>query len=214
LSALGEEPRLRIAVAYERDGEVVDEECKRATRETAASLESLGHIVEEAQPDLLPLEQPYLVISTAGIGMQELTAEQLDLLEPRTRVIFDAAGRIDALTYMRALKRMQLATRDVIRFWDTYDVLLTPTLSKPAPPIGEMGADPQKAWDDYRNWLCWTWPFNCTGQPACSVPAGFTAGGLPLGVQLAGRHNDERTILSVAAQLERARPWAGEHPSL
>jgi amidase/aspartyl-tRNA(Asn)/glutamyl-tRNA(Gln) amidotransferase subunit A len=212
-SATTEEPkRSRIAVAYERDGERIDAECERATRETAELLRALGHDVVEAQPDLLPLEEPYLVVSTVGIGVQDLTAEQLELLEPRTRVIVDAAAHVGAVKYARALKRMQLAAREVVRFWESFDLLLTPTLSKPAPPIGEMGADKDTAWDDYRNWLCWTWPFNCTGQPAANVPAGFTPDGLPLGVQLVGAPAAERTVLAVAAQLERARPWTQPRP--
>ena len=56
--------------------------------------------------------------------------------------------------------------------------------------------------------------FNATGQPACSVPAGFDAAGLPLAVQLAGRPNDEATLLTLAAQLEAARPWAERRPAL
>jgi amidase len=56
--------------------------------------------------------------------------------------------------------------------------------------------------------------FNATGQPACSVPAGFDRRGLPLSVQLAGRPHDEATLLSLAAQIEQARPWAERRPPL
>ena len=56
--------------------------------------------------------------------------------------------------------------------------------------------------------------FNATGQPACSVPAGFDGAGLPLAVQLAGRPHDEATLLSLAAQIEAARPWAERRPAL
>jgi amidase len=60
----------------------------------------------------------------------------------------------------------------------------------------------------------WYGVFNATGQPACSVPAGFDAKGLPLAVQLAGRPSDEATLLALAAQIEQARPWADRRPSL
>jgi amidase/aspartyl-tRNA(Asn)/glutamyl-tRNA(Gln) amidotransferase subunit A len=146
--------------------------------------------------------------------MLDLTDEQLDLLEPRTRLIFDVAKDVRAVDYARAIKQMHLACRPVLRFFERYDVLLTPTLSRPAPPIGETGASIETAWEDYRNWLCWTWPFNVTGQPAASVPAGFSSDGLPIGVQIVGRAADERTVISVAAQLERARPWADHLPPL
>jgi amidase/aspartyl-tRNA(Asn)/glutamyl-tRNA(Gln) amidotransferase subunit A len=215
LSALDEPRRpLKVAVAYERDGERVDPETLAKVSETAALLRALGHTVTDAAPNLLPLEEPYLVVSTVGIGVLDLTDEQLDLLEPRTRVIFDAAREMTAVEYVRALDEMHRRVRVVAEFFDEHDVLLTPTLSRPAPPIGEIGKDVHGAWNDYRNWLCWTWPFNVTGQPAASVPAGFSSDGLPIGVQIVGRAADERTVLSVSAQLERARPWVDHHPPL
>lgn len=212
LSAVGDDRPLRVAVAYERDGESVDEECKRTVEETARLLEKLGHTVVAAQPDLLGLQQPFLLISTIGIGGMPLTPEQLEQIEPRTRLIFDIAADIRANDYVQAVRQMHLETRKVATWFEDYDVLLTPTLSKAAPVIGEMARDIEKAWDDYRNWLCWTWPFNCTGQPAVSVPSGFTTDGLPLGVQLVGRHADERTLFMLAAQLEQERPWVGARP--
>ena len=214
LSALDEGRPLNIAYAFERDGEHVDPETIDKVSETAALLRTLGHSVTEAAPSFLPLEQPYLVVSTIGIGVLDLTDEQLELLEPRTRVIFDAAREMSAVEYVRALNEMHLRAREVAAFFEQYDALLTPTLSRPAPPIGEIGKDAHGAWNDYRNWLCWTWPFNVTGQPAASVPAGFSSEGLPIGVQIVGRAADERTVLSVAAQLERARPWAHHRPHL
>ncbi|HVL32168.1 MAG TPA: amidase [Actinomycetota bacterium] len=214
VSAMDEERPLRIAVAYERDGEHVDPSCKEAVRATADLLASLGHHVEEAQPDLLPLQDPFLVVSTVGIGMLDLTDEQLALLEERTRHIFNVAPHITAVEYARKLDAMHAASRTVLAFWRDHDILLTPTLSRPAPPIGTIGADIENAWDDYRNWLCWTWPFNCTGQPAISVPAGFSPDGLPVGVQLVGDAAAERTIISAAAQLERARPWTERRPPI
>jgi aspartyl-tRNA(Asn)/glutamyl-tRNA(Gln) amidotransferase subunit A len=57
-----------------------------------------------------------------------------------------------------------------------------------------------------------TFPFNMTGQPAASVPVGFTAAGLPVGLQIVGRRHDERTVLAASAALEAAAPWAGRRP--
>jgi amidase len=214
LSAVDERHRFNIAVAFERDGETVDAETIGKVEETAALLRSLGHTVTEAAPSFLPLEQPYLIVSTIGIGVLDLNDKQLDLLEPRTRVIFDAAREMTAVEYVRALNDMHMHSRTVAGFFEEYDALLTPTLSRPAPPIGEIGKDIHGAWDDYRNWLSWTWPFNATGQPAASVPAGFSSGGLPIGVQVVGRAADERTVLSICAQLERARPWIDHRPPI
>jgi len=208
LSAVDEEPRLRIAVAFERGGEAVDPEVTDAVRTTADLLASMGHTVEEAAPALDALERDFLIVSGVGIGQHPMTDDQVAELEPRTRVVVEAARRIPALAYVQALDRMHAECRRALAFFDRYDLLLTPTVSRPAPPIGEIGSDVEDAWGSgYRNWLCWTWPFNCTGQPAASVPAGFSSDGLPIGVQLVGGAAAERTVLSVSAQLERARPW-------
>ena len=93
------------------------------------------------------------------------------------------------------------------------DVLLTPVTPAPPPPIGAC---------EGRGWLwatvvasatvpyaaCW----NTTGQPACSVPAGLSAEGLPRAVQLVGRPEGEATLLALAAQIEAERPWAALRP--
>jgi Asp-tRNA(Asn)/Glu-tRNA(Gln) amidotransferase A subunit family amidase len=190
----------------------VDPEAVAAVRATAEALRALGHAVVDAQPDLLPLERSFLTITTVGIGTHPLTEDQLDKLEPRTRLIVEAARTVPAVDYVRAQQDMHRHCRTMLAFFEDHDVLLTPTISRPAPVIGTIGADIERAWDDYRNWLCWTWPFNVTGQPAASVPAGFTRDGIPLGVQVVGSPAEERTVLSLSAQLERARPWSQHHP--
>jgi amidase len=215
LSAVDDIRPRRIAVAFERDGETLDPETKAAVMATAELLRTLGHTVEEAAPSLLGLEEPYLTVSTIGIGVLDLSEGQLDLLEPRTRIIFDAAREKSAVEYVRALGDMHAQSRRALQFFDDFDALLTPTLSRPAPPIGEIGGDIPDAWErSYRNWLCWTWPFNATGQPAASVPAGFSSDGLPIGVQIVGGPADERTVISLAAEVERARPWIDHVPAL
>jgi amidase len=215
LDAADEMAPRKIAVAYERDGEKVDPETLDKVDETAALLRSLGHTVEEAAPNLLPLEQPYLTVSTYGIGEVELTNEQWELLEPRTQFIIEDAREISTEECARAKDELHARAREALTFFDSYDALLTPTLSRPAPPIGEIGGDVRDAWNrSYRNWLCWTWPFNATGQPAASIPAGFSSDGLPIGVQIVGRPADERTVIALAAELERARPWIDHRPPI
>lgn len=215
LSAVGEDPgRLRIAVAYERDGIEVDDEAKAAVEETARALRELGHEVAARAPSFAALEPYFLTVTTVGIAAAGFTDEQLERIEPRNRLIYEVAKQVNAVDYGNALHAMHLECRRAMSFFDDCDVLLTPTLGWPAPPIGTVGADLERAWDDYGRWLCWTWPFNVTGQPAISIPAGLTRDGIPVGAQLVGRPCAERTILSVAAQLERARPWADRRPTL
>ena len=94
-------------------------------------------------------------------------------------------------------------------------MLLTPVMSEPAVPAGIMegrGAIATYFWETA--WVPFTILWNITGQPAASVPAGHTADGLPLAVQLVGRQQDERTLLSLAAELEAERPWTGRRPPI
>jgi aspartyl-tRNA(Asn)/glutamyl-tRNA(Gln) amidotransferase subunit A len=101
------------------------------------------------------------------------------------------------------------------RFMQDYDLLLTPTVSSPPFPIKHFGPDfvgdiPA----DQVNPSPFTYPFNWTGQPAASVPAGFTRAGLPVGLQIVGRHLADGTVLAAAAAFERVRPWAALWPTL
>ena len=101
------------------------------------------------------------------------------------------------------------------QFMETYDLLLTPTLAVPAFPVHTQG--PEKI--DGRivapfKWLAFTFPINMTGQPAASIPAGFTDDGLPVGLQIIGRHLDDPTVLRASACFEAAHPWANRQPPI
>jgi Asp-tRNA(Asn)/Glu-tRNA(Gln) amidotransferase A subunit family amidase len=106
------------------------------------------------------------------------------------------------------------ALRDKMRtFFDTYDLLLSPTLPVPA---FEVFRDVPPSMPDRNlvSWVYYTYPFNLTGQPAASIPAGFTKAGLPVGLQIVSRTNAETDIFRAAAAFEAAQPWAARTPSL
>jgi aspartyl-tRNA(Asn)/glutamyl-tRNA(Gln) amidotransferase subunit A len=101
------------------------------------------------------------------------------------------------------------------KFMRTYDLLLTPTLA--VPPFALHIQGPEKI--DGRivapfQWLAFTFPINMTGQPAASIPAGFTKDGLPVGLQIIGRHLDDPTVLRASAAFEAAPPWRDKWPML
>jgi amidase len=185
----------------------VEPETIAVVRATADALADLGHEIIEMQPDLSPLLPGYLPVAHVGLGVIPMSPEQVDLLEVRTRMVWEGAQTDLAVDYLRALNEMHVRSREILCFWDGVDALLTPMLSRPAPPIGEIAADPERAWEDYRNWLCWSWPFNVTGQPSLSIPGGMSALGVPIGIQLVGGQHDEATLLMLGAQLEATRPW-------
>jgi amidase/aspartyl-tRNA(Asn)/glutamyl-tRNA(Gln) amidotransferase subunit A len=101
----------------------------------------------------------------------------------------------------------------------TYDLLVSPTTSIASIDNGSDGntigpADVEgEAVDPLMGW-CLTYPFNMTGHPAASIPAGFTADGLPVGMQLIGRRHDEATLLAASAAFEQVRPWADSYDKL
>jgi amidase len=148
-------------------------------------------------------------------GIRDLVGE-VELpqrLELRTRHLARPGGLVSD----RMLDRLLAAERDMVarieRVFDTYDILLTPVMSEPAVAAGAMegrGATATYFWET--SWVPFTILWNITGQPAASVPAGRSGEGLPLAVQLVGRPHDERTILSLAAQIESERPWSDERP--
>jgi aspartyl-tRNA(Asn)/glutamyl-tRNA(Gln) amidotransferase subunit A len=106
-------------------------------------------------------------------------------------------------------------TNKMWRFMMRYDLLLTPTLAVPPFQLHVQG--PEKI-DGHIvppfKWLAFTFPFNLTGQPAATVPAGFSKDGLPIGLQIVGRHLDDPTVLRAATAFEAARLWADKWPSL
>jgi len=192
----------------------LDPEVRGALHGTADLLRTLGHEVVEADIPLSARDGA-VIVGLMFRGIHDLVAEieRPQRLERRTR----ALARPGRLISDRMLERMlraevRLAER-VGRLFADHDVLLTPVMSDPAAPAGIMegrGATATYSWAS--GWVPFNVLWNSTGQPAASVPAGFSGSGLPLAVQLVGRPNDEATLLSLAAQLEQARPWAGRRP--
>ncbi len=105
--------------------------------------------------------------------------------------------------------------RRIFSLLDRFDVLVLPTVGEPAVEVDRWAEQERLAYG-CRNEQGYPFcaPWNHLGNPAASVPAGFTPGGVPLAVQLVGRPNDETTLLSLAAQLESERPWADRLPPI
>jgi amidase len=113
------------------------------------------------------------------------------------------------------LAKRERTTARMLGLWSTVDVLMTPGLATTAIRAeGGYGQSAPAAIDRAGRFTPFTAIYNLTGQPAISIPAGFGADGLPLSVQLVGRPGSEHTLYSLAAQIERARPWAEHRPQL
>ncbi len=217
--------RLRIAWTTTPPIEArVDPECAAAARATAELLASLGHDVEEAAPafDGRVLIEPLArVWATSNlVAVRSLEAERGrpvadDELEITTRELRDYALRFDPADLVDALAQLAGITRQIGRFFERYDVLLTPTLARLPEPLGVLNQS-QGGAVEYWRFDCqfnpWNPIANVTGQPAISLPLAWSAGGLPVGSLLTGRYADEATLYRLAGQLEAARPWAHRLP--
>jgi amidase len=203
-----------------------DPACEQAVRDAVKLLTELGHEVEEiaapwGEDDLF---QVFTLVFGTSIGMGMyfggvVTGREPspDLVEPLSWTIWEGVRERNALDFLLARTQLTGVSRGIIGLWDTYDVVLTPGLAERPVRIGEIDGCSDEPWEDFRRsglFTPYTAIFNVTGQPAISVPLFHGDDGLPLSVQLAGRPADEATLLSLAAQLEAARPWADRRPEL
>ena len=186
----------------------VDPDVAAAVESVAAELGRLGHRVSRVSPDLGQFRPLIQILAVTAVGA--LPIAKPELLDPLNRRMLEAAPMSTAVDYLKALLELHQQARRLIATWDQIDVLLTPTLTYPAPKIGALGQDVNTASSEFLDWLSFTHPFNCTGQPAISVPLASSKAGLPIGIQLVGRPRDEYSILSLGAQLEATlKPQAG-----
>ena len=208
---------LRVAYSSDWGYAPVDPEVRRVVGEAVRVFErDLGCHVEEAHPGF---DDPY----PAFWG---LVARESDLKGLRAMVETHGAKMTPHLVefitrdwtaeeFTDANIRRKEVTNKMWRFMRRYDLLLTPTLALPPFALNVQGLEmidgqmvaPFK-------WLAFTFPFNMTGQPAASVPAGMTQDGLPVGMQIVGRHLDDAGVLRAAAAFEAARPWAHLWPEI
>ena len=193
-------------------GSPVQPDVAACVREIATLLESLGHEVTEGGPDTDPFRGPMQLVVVSGLASLPISDETL--LEPFNQLGLAFAKQLTAADYVRAVDAIRMHSRVVVAYWETHDVLVTPTLPRTAPPLNTLGADVATAGDEYMDFIGFTYPYNCTGQPAISLPLGVDSAGLPIGVQLVGPPHGEAVILGLAAQLEQARPWSGRRPKL
>ncbi len=201
--------RVAYATSFLPIGEA-DGTCKQAVLETVKLLEQLGHHVEEKCPDFSGLIEPFQVIWRTGVAASGIP---LEALQPVNRWLLSKSD--SAVDYVKAVSRIQVISRQIISFFDDFDVLVLPVYLHSCIRIGEWSD--LHAEEIFRNiveWIAPCPPANATGQPALAIPTGFDHRGLPMSVQIIGKPAAESTLISLAAQLEAANPWIHHRPNL
>jgi aspartyl-tRNA(Asn)/glutamyl-tRNA(Gln) amidotransferase subunit A len=208
-----------LRVAYTDDlgfVEAVDPEVRATCAKAARAFRELGCKLEEVKPGWPSPREAWGEIFCGGIATR--MAPYLDRsadIEPGLLRIIEATLKSSPTKYVQAWFDRLAWWQHPRAFFEQYDLLLTPTIACPPFAVGldnptEIAG---KAVEPYA-WIPFTYPFNMTGQPAASVPCGFTKGGLPIGLQIVGRRFDDATVLRASAAFERARPWAQHRPVL
>ena len=192
----------------------VEPETREIAEAAARAFSEVGLTVEEASPDL---GDPSFILQTLYGGAQAgahaaRSPEQKAQMDPELVAYAEASASLSAVEYLRAVAARQALVDALRRFFERYDLLLTPTVCQPAFPLGLVG--PREVAGREVTHLGWTlcYPFNYSGQPAVSVPAGWTASGLPVGLQIVGRRLEDALVLRAAAAFEALRPWAARRP--
>jgi aspartyl-tRNA(Asn)/glutamyl-tRNA(Gln) amidotransferase subunit A len=190
----------------------------RALCETAAAeFESLGCHVEVVSPGWEDPEAWFgtLIAAQFYAAWSDRLPDAEPLMDPTLVTLIRRGGAVPARDYVRAVDRIEAYWAEVRAFLERFDLLLMPTVA--VPPF-DAGARPPREVDgrsvSVLGWMPFTFPFNLTGQPAASVPAGFTDDGLPVGLQIVGRRHADATVLAAAAAFEAACPWSDRRPRL
>jgi amidase len=211
------------------EGSPLHPDCRQAVKSAALLCEALGHKVELIKPESLgwpglmtTFGAAFSCIAGHVVAHWERTLGkkiQENELEPITWISCQAGLKRTGADYLVLLEEIQCFSRRIALWYQKgrYDLLLTPTMAVPPTETGAFQLNPENP----AGWLQVTAAFvaftkvqNMTGQPAMSVPLYWNEGNIPIGVQFAGRFGDEGTLFRLAAQLEKARPWADRRPGI
>lgn len=208
---------LRIAYSPDWGYAAVDPQVREIVDKAVHVFEQeLGCIVEQAHPGFSDPQQMFAALvaqETDLAGMRRLLQSYGDRMSPHLVAMLNTNWTAEMFT--DANMQRKAVVNKMWRFMQRYDLLLTPTLATPPFPIDLESP----AFIDGRKvtpteWLAFVFPVNLTGQPAASIPAGFTAEGLPVGLQIIGRHLDDALVLRASAAFEKVRSWHHRLPPI
>jgi amidase len=203
-----------------------DPEVTAAVRKTAKLCSSLGHEVEETDPtiDAGALVNAFSTVWCANVAytldtlaVQTGKKPSLEVVEGLTLGLYELGKRVGGAEFIAARQAMTAAGRKFAAWHEKYDVWLTATLGRPPMRLGTIDIDEtdvQKGFQPNYGYVPFTSMQNCAGTPGINLPLNWSKSGLPLGVQFTARSGDEMTLLKLAAELEKAAPWADRYNSI
>jgi amidase len=204
---------LRLAsIATSRLGEV-DSEVAAVFDSACATMREMGHRVEpiDLDPGAMLVECTRILIC---VGIATIPVTNPEWIDPVVREMYEFGRKVSGADYVNLVATMHNIARTIVERLEPYDALLTPTMTRPAMRNGSFPSSPERYLDELWTWIAFEYPFNATGQPAITIPAGFSRAGLPIGFQIVGRSNGEFDLLALAATFEAARPWRDLRPPL
>jgi aspartyl-tRNA(Asn)/glutamyl-tRNA(Gln) amidotransferase subunit A len=193
----------------------LDPEVAELCAAAAERFESFGGHVEVVSPSWEDPEEIFRVM--VGAETWSAWGDRLEAdgekMDRSLRALMKFGAGVTAEQYLRAMRRRQDLWTEVQRFLARFDLLITPTVAVPPfevgrPGLNEVNGQPSSP----LGWTPFCFPFNLTGQPAATVPVGFTRAGLPVGLQIVGRRHADHTVLAASAAFEAAQPWADRRP--
>jgi amidase len=220
--------KLRIAFTADSwTGVEVNAEIAANANNIARMCEDMGHIVEAARPqfDLGPYFGALGVLWNASLGYTcDQLAQQMDrpvdsnYLEPVTLELYDNSKKISVADVFSARAALNTTRRKVGKFFQKYDLLLTPTTAQLPAPIGTIDQNQEVALEKWyqgtSQFNAFTNLFNATGLPAVSLPLCQSTAGLPIGIQFVAGFGKEDLLLRIASAFEETLPWVDHKPPI
>ena len=206
---------LRVGLSMDFGYAGVDPEVRDSVEGAAKVFEELGCSVENADLDLDHPYDTFMTIFGANslVAYGALMESNRDDLTDYTRQWLEDGASTTGAQYASALGMIDRMKSKLADMHELYDIVLSPTAASTAFPVGEP---PSRIGDvdldPFFGYVQFTAVINLIGNPAASVPCGFSSAGLPIGLHIIGRPRDDATVIAASAAFERARPWADRRP--
>ncbi|MBA7661991.1 Acylamidase [subsurface metagenome] len=196
---------------------IIDSEVEKSVKDSVQKFEKLGWSIE---PMNLKIRSPFLAFTTLytasyAYNYKSYLKEWRDKMDPDFLKLIDAGMTYSGLNIMKAMDKRIKFYEKISELFRKYDILITPTVAIPAFELGMM-FPPEINGEAVgpTSWMPFTFPFNMTGNPAATIPCGWSKDGLPIGMQIVGPKFDELTVLQVSKAFEEIAPWQDKKPQL